>query len=95
MWINSGEMVNSVPSQSVFISTGGLVTQADQNHNYFVQHGGRLGDAGGNPSSVFFEPDAIVPDRLKRAPIGEMARKIVPSPVSDAFLVVGATLPGR
>ncbi len=95
MWINSGEMVNSVPSQSVFISPGGLVTQADNNHNYFVQHDGRLGDFGGNPSSVFFEPDAIVPDRLKRAPIGEMARAIVPSPVSEAFLVLGAPLASR
>jgi hypothetical protein len=95
MWINSGEMVNSVPSESVFISPGGLVTQADQNHNYFVQHDGRLGDSGGNPSSVFFEPSAIVPDRLKRAPIGEMVRVIVPSPVSEAFLVLGAPLASR
>ncbi len=95
MWINSGVMVNSVPGESVFISPGGLVTQADPNHNYFVQHDGRLGDGGGNPSNVFFEPNAIVPDRLKRAPIGEMVRVIVPSPVSDAFLVLGAPLAGR
>ena len=95
MWIHSGEMVNSVSGQSVFISPGGLVTQADQNHNYFVQHDGRLGDSGGTPSSVFFEPTAIVPDRLKRAPIGEMVPVIVPSPVSEAFLVLGAPLAGR
>ncbi len=95
MWINSGEMVNSVPGPSVFISPGGLVTQADHNHNYFVQHDGRLGDSRGIPSSVFFEPSAIVPDRLKRAPIGEMARVIVPSPVSEAFLVLSAPLAGR
>ncbi len=95
MWINSGEMVSSLPGESVFISPGGLVTQSDQNHNYFIQHDGRLGDAGGNPTSVFFEPNAIVPDRLKRAPIGEMVRVIVPSPVSEAFLVLSAPVAGR
>ncbi len=95
VWINSGEMVNSLPSSSVFISPGGLVTQADQNHNYFIQHNGRLGDSGGNPSAVFFEPDAILPDRLKRAPIGEMVRAIVPCPVNDAFLIVGTRRAGR
>ena len=49
----------------------------------------RLGDSDGNPSAVFFEPDAIVPDRLKRAPVGEMVRAIVPCPVNDASLVLG------
>jgi hypothetical protein len=91
LWIGSGEMVVSVPSQSIFIAPGGMVTQADQNHHYFIQHAGRLGDGGGNPSTVFFEPDAILPDRLKRAPIGELAQVIVPSPVDDSFVILGGT----
>ena len=49
---------------------------------------------GGDPSSVFFEPNAILPDRLKRAPIGEMVRVIVPSPVSEAFLILGTRRAG-
>ena len=95
VWISSGDIVSSVAGQSIFISPGGLVTQADQNRHYFVQHEGRLGDSGGTPSTVFFEPDAILPDRLKRGPIGEPARVIVPSPVEQSFVILGAPLVRR
>ena len=89
-WIGSGEMVNSTASQLVFVSPGGLVTQAEANRQYFVQHDGRLGDSGGNPSAVFFEPGAILPDRFKRAPIGQPVPVIVPSPVDQTFVIVRA-----
>jgi IPT/TIG domain len=87
-WISSGDIVNSANSQSIFISPGGLVTQAAANSSYFIQHDGRLGDAGGNPSAVFFEPGAIIPDRLKRAPVGQSVRTIVPSPVDGTFVLL-------
>ena len=87
LWIGSGEMVGSVANQSIFISPGGLVTQTEANRVYFIQHDGRLGDSGQNPSSIFFEPGAILPDRLKRAPVGQPVPVIVPSPVDEPFII--------
>ena len=81
-------MVGSAASQSIFISPGGLVTQAEANHVYFIQHDGRLGDSGQNPSAVFFEPGAILPDRLKQAPVGQPVPVIVPSPVDGPFFIL-------
>jgi IPT/TIG domain len=90
LWIGSGDIVGSVASQSIFISPGGLVTQAEANRVYFVQHDGRLGDNGQNPNAVFFEPGAIVPDRLKQAPVGKPVPVIVPSPVDQPFVIMRA-----
>jgi hypothetical protein len=90
LWIGSGDMVGSVASQSIFISPGGLVTQSEANRVYFIQHDGRLGDSGQNPSAVFFEPGAIVPERLKQAPVGQPVPVIVPSPVDQPFVILRA-----
>jgi hypothetical protein len=90
LWIGSGDVVGSVANQSVFISPGGLVTQSEANRVYFIQHDGRLGDSGQNPSAVFFEPDAILPDRLKKAPVGQPVPVIVPSPVDQPFVILRA-----
>jgi hypothetical protein len=90
LWIGPGDIVGSVISRSVFVSRGGLVTQAAASHVYFVQHDGKLGDAGQNPSAVFFEPGAIVPDRLKVAPVGLAVPVIVPSSVDDPFVIIGS-----
>ena len=88
LWIGSGDIVGSVASQSIFISPGGLVTQAEANRVYFIQHDGRLGDSGRNPSAVFFEPGAILPDRLKQAPVGQPVPVIVPGPVDQPFVIL-------
>ncbi len=88
LWIGSGDVVGSVASQSIFIAPGGLVTQAEANRVYFIQHDGRLGDGGQNPSAVYFEPGAILPDRLKQAPVGQPVPVIVPSPVDAPFFIL-------
>jgi hypothetical protein len=90
LWIGSGDMVGSVANQSIFISPGGLVTQSEANRVYFVQHDGRLGDSGQNPSAIFFEPGAILPERLRKAPVGQPVRVIVPSPIDQPFVVLRA-----
>jgi hypothetical protein len=88
LWIGSGDMVGAVASQSIFISPGGLVTQTEANRVYFIQHDGRLGDGGQNPSAVFFEPGAILPDRLKQAPVGQPVPVIVPCSVDAPFFIL-------
>src|SRR4029077_14655518 len=90
LWIGSGEMVGSVASRSIFIAPGGLVTQSEANRVYFIQHDGRLGDSGQNPSAVYFEPGAILPDRLKQPPIGQPVPVIVPSLVDQPFVILRA-----
>ena len=65
LWVGSGDIIGAVPNQSIFIAPGGLSTRAEANRVYFVQHGGKLGDSAAAPASVFFEPDANIPDRLK------------------------------
>jgi hypothetical protein len=88
LWIGSGDVVGAVAGQSMFISPGGLVTQSEANRVYFIQHDGRLGDGGQNPSTVYFEPGAILPDRLKQAPVGQPVPVIVPSPVDAPFFIL-------
>jgi hypothetical protein len=88
LWIGPHDVVSTAVSRTVFVSPGGLVTQAAASHMYFVQHDGKLGDAGQNPTAVFFEPGAIVPDRLKVAPVGQPVPVIVPSSVEDPFVIV-------
>jgi hypothetical protein len=88
LWIGSGDMVGSVASQTIFISPGGLVTQAEANRVYFIQHDGRLGDSAQNPGAVFFEPGAVLPDRLKQAPVGQAVPVIVPCSVDAPFFIL-------
>jgi hypothetical protein len=88
LWIGSGDMVGFVPNQSIFISPGGLVTNSEADRVYFVQHDGRLGDSGQNPRAVFFEPGAIVPERLRKDPVGQPVPVIVPSPVDEPFVIL-------
>jgi hypothetical protein len=90
LWISAGDVIGAVASQSIIISPGGMATQAEANRVYFVQHDGRLGDSGQNPKAVYYEPGAILPDRLKQAPIGQSVPVIVPCPVDTPFYILRA-----
>ena len=70
------------------VAIGEMVTQAEANRVYFIQHDGRLGDAGQIPSASYFEPGAILPDRLKEAPVGQPVPVIVPSPVDAPLFIL-------
>ena len=101
-WIGSGEMVRSVASQSIFISPGGLVTQSEANRVYFIQHDGRLGDSGQNPTAVFFEPGAIsAPIGSNRLRSERRFRSLSPAPSRRRFsscarpTFVGESKPSR
>src|SRR5262249_25336047 len=90
LWIGAGDVIGPVASQSIIVSPGGMATHAEADRVYFLQHHRRLGDSGQNPKAVYFEPGAIVPDRLKQAPIGQSVPVIVPSPIDTPFYILRA-----
>jgi hypothetical protein len=95
LWVGPGDRAAAGDHPWVFITRGGRVAQTGVGGTYFIQRGGGLAHEGGHPQAVYFEPGAMVPERLKQDPIGHEARAIVPSVLGHPFVIRPGPLFGR
>jgi hypothetical protein len=94
-WIGPGDKAPPGFYQFFFVATGGLADQISPQATYFIQRGGTLGDeraGAGRPRAVYFEPGAILPERLKQAPACHEVRAIVPSLFNSTFTILPGPL---
>ncbi len=86
-WVAPGDEVQArFGSRLTFVEPGGMVSGTSG--TFFIKQGGRMDFMGGPPPHVYFEPGAIIPDWLKRAPAGHEVRAIVPSFFDQPFVIL-------
>jgi len=88
--VGPGEVVRFRGAHVYYVAGGGLVAGTGGGGVYFVKSGGEMADPGANPSALFYEPEAIVPQRLKEGAGKNIrqVRAIVPSPINGELEVV-------
>jgi hypothetical protein len=102
LWVGPGDQAPAPGPGLVIIARGGRVDQFGPGATYFIQRGGRLGDdeprlgirgpRGGRAQAVYYEPGAIVPERLKQAPGSHEVPAIVPSLFNEPFTILPGPL---
>jgi hypothetical protein len=86
-WVAPGDVVQArFGSRLTFVEPGGMVSGTFG--TFFIKQGGTMVFTGGHPPHVYFEPGAIIPDWLKRAPVGHEARAIVPSFFDEPLVIL-------
>jgi hypothetical protein len=92
LWVGAGDEVQTGGCPLIFVSQDGMVLTGQILFTGFIQSGGGLGDDGGRARAVYYEPGAIVPERIKKGPAGHEVRAVVPSFLAASFVVLPGPL---
>jgi hypothetical protein len=87
-WLGPGDIAEMGGSATIFVEDGGLLTRAGGSCLVFVRRGGRIADRVGASNGLYYEPGAVVPERMKTAGSAQEVPHVVPSFLPHPFLSV-------
>src|SRR5262249_3846464 len=87
-YVAPGDVTDTGGGGAVFVERGGMLIRAQGNSVVFIKDGGRADARLIGSGTVYYEPDAVLPDALKYGRNAQEVPRIVPSFLPSPFILL-------